>query len=180
MGAPIEDVSSLPGQKVSDQDEAPIGEVKAIYQTEDGFPAWVAVEARTGITGRHMVLVPLARLSEESGRLRTPYSKSHLLEAPKLDDDDDEGISAELDRELRVYYGIGTGDQEMWSDNKGYATLVPDEPGEAKRVDDPDELETPNADKRTEETKERARDPGGSELREVSAEAVFEESKDDG
>ena len=30
MTAPIEDVSSLPGKKVSDQEENPIGEIKEI------------------------------------------------------------------------------------------------------------------------------------------------------
>lgn len=39
MTAPIEDVSSLPGGKVSDQEEVPIGEVKEIYAMGgDGYP----------------------------------------------------------------------------------------------------------------------------------------------
>ena len=34
MTAPIEDVSSLPGKKISDQAENPVGEVKEIYATD--------------------------------------------------------------------------------------------------------------------------------------------------
>ena len=38
MTAPIEDVSSLPGKKVSDQEGASIGKVTEIYQAEGGQP----------------------------------------------------------------------------------------------------------------------------------------------
>ena len=48
MTAPIEDVSSLPGKKISDQTENPLGKVKEIYAT-DGYPMWVAVELSPGL-----------------------------------------------------------------------------------------------------------------------------------
>ena len=45
MTAPIEDVSSLPGKKVSDQEGSSIGKVKEIYATDgDGQPMWVEIE----------------------------------------------------------------------------------------------------------------------------------------
>jgi hypothetical protein len=174
MTKAIEDVGSLTGREVLDQQEEPIGEVKAIYATEAGFPMWVAVEASLGMIGKEMVWVPLARLKEEDDDIIAPYSKQHILDAPKPEDEDT--ISAECDRELRIYYGIGTSDQEMWEDHRGYVTMVPEEFGEAKKVDDPDDLDTPDPDKRTEETNERARDPGSSELRDVDAQDVFEQS----
>jgi hypothetical protein len=179
MTKSIEDVSSLPGRKVVDQEETPLGEVKAIYATDDGFPMWIEIESKTSLFNKERAVVPLARIKEEKNeQLLVQYSKNHILSAPKPEDED--CISAECDRELREYYGIGTADQEMWADNKGYATLVPEEPGASKRVEDPDDLETPDADKRTEESKERVRDPGSSELREISAEDVFHEGGDDG
>lgn len=174
MAEPIDDVSALPGREVSDQDDAPIGKITEIYANGDGFPTWVAVKVKTGIAGRQLAVVPVARLKEEDDKLRVPYSKAHILEAPEFDDEDE--ISEERDRELRVYYGIGTGDQEMWSDNKGYATIVSEEPGESEKVDDPEGLQTPDGDKRSDETRERMSDPGGKDMREVSAEDVFEES----
>ncbi len=179
MTAPIEDVSSLPGRKVRDQDEEPLGEVTAIYATEDGFPMWIEIEAKLGLFAKQRALVPLARIKEEKDDLLVQYSKQHVLDAPRPEEDDD-CVSEECDRELRMYYGIGTADQEMWSDNSGYATLVPEEPGAAKRVEDPDDLDTPDADKRTEESNERVRDPGSRELREVSAEDVFQQGGDEG
>lgn len=106
----------------------------------------------------------------EDGELRVPYSVQRLDEAPEVDDSD--GISAECDRQLRDYYGIDAGDRELRSDNKSYATLVPDEAGASRRVENADELDTPDADTRTDESHERLRDPGSAKMRQVSAEQV--------
>jgi hypothetical protein len=174
MTAPIQDVADLPGKKISDQAERPIGEIKEIYAT-DGYPMWVAVEMSSGIAKRRTVLIPLARIKDEDGELRVPYSAQRIGDAPEIEESD--GISAECDRQLRDYYGIDVGDQELRSDNKSYATLVPDEPGEAERVENPDELETPDADTRTDESRERLRDPGSAEIRHVSAEDVAHDTQ---
>jgi hypothetical protein len=174
MTAPIEDVGSLPGQEITDQAENAIGEVKEIYAT-DGYPMWVAVEMSSGIGNKRIVFVPLARIKDEDGRLRVPYSKQRIGEAPEVDGGD--GISAECDRRLRDHYGIDTGDQELRSDNKSYATPVPNEGGAAERVENADELDTPNADTRTDASRERLGDPGNSELREVSAEDVTHDTQ---
>jgi hypothetical protein len=150
--APIEDVSSLPGKKVIDQQESTIGKITEIYAMDgDGHPMWVAVDASFGGDKRSL-LIPLARLKDEQGDLLVPYSKDHLSGAPEVDTSD--GVSEEADRELRGFYGIGLGDQELRDDNKSYATLVPEE-GAAKQVEDASELETPDPDKRTDETRER-------------------------
>jgi hypothetical protein len=127
MTAPIEDVSSLPGRKVSDQAQTEVGEITDLYATDNGFPMWVAVDTKAGIGRGPRVFIPLARLKEKDGDLRVPYSKSHILDAPQVEAEDN--ISEECDQALRSYYGIGAADQELWSDNKGYATLVSDEPG---------------------------------------------------
>jgi sporulation protein YlmC with PRC-barrel domain len=162
--APIEDVSSLPGKKVSDQEGASVGKVKEIYATdEEGHPMWVEIEGSFGSRDKRTVLIPLARLKDENGEIGVPYSKDRIGSCPEVDTSD--GVSAESDRELRGYYGIGVGDQELRADNKSYATLITDEPGEASRVEDAGELETPDADKRTEESMERMRDSQRREAR---------------
>ena len=125
--------------------------------------------------GKRDVVVPLARLKDEGGRLTVPYSKKRIGDAPEVTGD---RISADCDRQLREYYGIGAGDQEMWTDNKSYAAVVAEDGGPAKRVDDPDRLETPVADTRTEETFERLNDPGGSETRKVTAADVVHDDQD--
>jgi PRC-barrel domain len=176
MTAPIEDVSSLPGKKVTDQEQNPIGEIKDIYTNGDGYPTWVTVETSAGLGNKRTVFIPLARLKDEDGDLRVPYSQSKINDAPEIDAGD--GISEECDLQLRGYYGIGTGDQEMWSDNKSYAAVVTETPGKSERAEDADQVETPDADKRTEETQERLHDPGSSEMRKVTADDVVDD--DDG
>jgi sporulation protein YlmC with PRC-barrel domain len=162
--APIEDVSSLPGKKVSDQEGSSIGKVKEIYATGDGGPPmWVEIEGSFGTRDSGTVLIPIARLKDENGDIGVPYSKDRIGDCPEVDTSD--GISAESDRELRGYYGIGTGDQELRADNKSYATLVTDEPGEARRVEDAGQLETPDPDKRTEESMQRLQDSQRREAR---------------
>jgi hypothetical protein len=108
---------------------------------------------------RRIVLIPLARLNDEDGELRVPYSKDHIGNTPDIDGADE--ISPELDRALRDHYGIDRADQELRDDNDSYATLFPeDTDGTAHRVDDPSSLETPQADKIGDETRERLHDPG--------------------
>jgi hypothetical protein len=126
---------------------------------------------------KRIVFIPLARLSDEDGELRVPYSKKHIGETPEVDGS--EGISPESERRLRDHYGIDRADQELRSDNKSYATLVPEEDGTAERVEDPDKLETPNADKRTDETKARLQDPGSAETRRDNADDIVDEAQDD-
>lgn len=175
MTTPIDDVSSLPGKKVRDQDEVPIGELKEIYaQDGDGDPMWVGIEASFGLGNKRLVLVPLARLKEEDGDLRVPYSKRHLEQAPEIEDDQE--ISAELERRLRDHFGIDRGDQELRSDNDSYATLVPEGQGTAQRVEDPSSIETPNADKVTDEARKRVQDPGSAEIRKVDAGAIADQN----
>lgn len=176
MTAPIEDVSSLPGKKVTDQEQNPIGEIKDIYANEDGYPTWVTVETSAGLGNKRTVFIPLARLKDEDGDLRVPYSQSKINDAPEIDAGD--GISEECDLQLRGYYGIGTGDQEMWSDNKSYAAVVTEAPGKSERAEDTDQIETPDADKRTEETESRLHDPGSSEMRKVTADDVVDDGDD--
>ena len=170
MTEPIDDVGTLPGKKLSDQMVNPIGKVTDIYATDEGYPMWVGVNASPGMGGGRTVLVPLARIKDEDGELRVPYSKQRIMESPEVDAD--AGISAECDRRLRDFYGIDAGDQEMRTDNRSYAVRVPENGGGAQRVEDADQLETPDADTRTDESEERLHNPGSSETRDVTAEDV--------
>ena len=176
MTAPIDDVSTLPGKKVADQEQNPIGEIKEIYAIGgDGDAMWVSVEAKFGLGDKRTVLIPLARLKDENGELRVPYSKDHIGNTPELDDADT--ISPECDRALRDHYGIDRADQELRGDNDSYATLVPeDTDAAAERVEDPGSLETPNADKISDETRERLHNPGNKETRDVDAGAIADEN----
>ena len=170
MTAPIDDVSSLPGRKVTDQEENTIGEIKEIYAIGgDGEPMWLSVEASFGMANKRTLFIPLARLKDEAGELRVPYSKEHVGNTPEVDGDE---ISAELERKLRDHYGIDRADQELRQHNDSYATLVTEQEGTAQRVEDASTIETPNANKVDDETRARLEDVGSAETRKVTAEDV--------
>lgn len=134
MASAIEDVSSLPGEAVSDQDGNKIGKVKEVYGVgEDGSPMWVTVETSTGVARTRLVFVPLARLKQEHGELRVPYSGQHLLGSPEVSAEGE--LSSEDERALRDFYAIDLADQEVRTDNESYAAQVPEEEGEARRVE---------------------------------------------
>jgi hypothetical protein len=134
MTEAIEDVSGLVGESVSDQEGRRIGKVKDIYGKggEDDAPMWVTVEVKGGAQGKRLVFVPLARLKEEKGEVRVPYSVQHIVEAPEIDAEDE--LSEDDERSLRDYYAIDLGDQEMRSANESYANRVPDAEGASSKI----------------------------------------------
>jgi hypothetical protein len=134
MASAIEDVSSLPGEAVSDQDGRKIGEVKEIYAVgDDGTPMWVTIESSTGIGRSRQVFIPLARLKQQGDGIRVPYSYSHVHEAPEVEVADK--LSAEDDQALRSYYAVGLADQELVGAAQSYASQVPDEGGPARKIE---------------------------------------------
>ncbi len=134
MASAIEDVSSLPGETVNDQDGRKIGEIKEIYAVgDDENPMWVTIEASTGIARSRRVFVPIARLKQQGDEIRVPYSYSHVHASPEIGAEDE--ISEEEDHALRSYYAVGLGDQELVAAAQSYASQVPDEAGPARKVD---------------------------------------------
>lgn len=133
MASAIEDVRRLPGESVSDQDGRKIGEIKKVYGIgEEDSPMWVTVETPTGTARSRIVFIPLARLKEEDGEIRVPYSKRHVQSVPEVEASDE--LSEHDDRVLRHYYAIDLGDQEVRSDNESYAAQVPEEEGAPRPV----------------------------------------------
>ena len=133
MASAIEDVSSLPGETVRDQEGRRIGKVKEIYGIGDQkAPMWVTIDTPTGIGASRIVFIPIARLKQEAGEVRVPYSFQHIQSSPEIDAGDE--LSEQEDRALRDYYAIDLADQELRTDNESYANQVPDEDGPATRV----------------------------------------------
>ena len=165
----IEDVSSLPGETVRDQDGRKVGEVKEIYAVGDGGrPMWVTVEAPTGIGRTRLVFIPIARLKQEGDQIRTPYSFQHLQESPEVEAADE--LCEEDDRTLRDYYAVGLADQEMVDNPQSYASQVPDG-DEAARKADPDEVEG--------QVREISDQPPGERAREAAEEQGDEDDSKD-
>jgi hypothetical protein len=133
MASPVEDTSSLPGQTVTDQEGVDIGEVKDVYAVSDDAPMWVTIEASTGLAGSKTVFVPIARLKEEQGNLRVPYSVEWIKNSPQVEAEDE--LSAEDDRMLRDYYAIDHADQEFRAEGESYASKVPRPEHPPRKVD---------------------------------------------
>lgn len=175
MTAAIDDVSGLSGKKVADQEQNPIGKVRDVYAVDgDGTPAWVSIDASFGLADKRVVLVPLARLKQEGDELVVPYSKDHIKATPEVDGDE---LSPEDERRLRDHFGIDRADHELRTDNDSYATLVPrEEDATIRRAEDPDSLETPDADRIDDETRERLKDPGSAEMRQIDAGEIADQA----
>ena len=185
MPSAIEDVSSLPGEIVRDQDGRRLGEVKEIYGVgEGGTPMWVTVETSTGIGRTRLVFIPIARLKQEGEEIRTPYSFQHIQESPEVDAGDE--LSEEDDLALRSYYSVGLADQEMVQSAQSYASQVPDEEGTAHKVEAGEaegrvrELDERPPAERAAEADEADRDKEGEEERkQTTAEDVLGESSEE-
>ena len=133
MASAIEDVGSLPGETIRDQDGLRIGKVKEVYGIGgEQAPMWVTVESATGLGASRIIFIPIARLKHEAGEIRVPYSFQHIQSAPEVEPG--EQLSDQDDRALRDFYAIGLADQELRTDNESYANRVPEEHGPAKRV----------------------------------------------
>jgi sporulation protein YlmC with PRC-barrel domain len=134
MASAIEDVNSLPGENVCDQEGRRIGKVNEIYAIGEGKdPMWVTVETSIGLGRSRLVFVPISRLKHEQDEIRVPYSFQHIQSAPEIEPGDE--LAEADDRALRDYYAIDLADQEVRSDNESYASLVPGGEEPAKKVE---------------------------------------------
>ena len=132
MASPVEDPGSMREKKLMDQVGNEIGQVCEIYE-QDGEPMWVAVKADTGMATDRLVFIPLARIKEEDGELRVPYSSQHLNDSPEVESDDE--LSEEEEHALRAYYSVSIGDGELRTDNESYAAQVPDSDAPSKKAE---------------------------------------------
>jgi sporulation protein YlmC with PRC-barrel domain len=130
---PIEDVGSLPGKKITDQQGQEVGKVCEIYE-QDGEPMWVTVKSSTGMASDRVVFIPLARLKQEDEEIRVPYPVQHIQDSPEVSPEGE--LSEEQDRELRNYYSVDLGDEELRENNNSYAAQVPDSDAAVKKAED--------------------------------------------
>jgi len=137
MAAPIEEPEELAGEDIYDQIGEKIGSVEQLYAGGgDGPPSWVGIKISTGLFGRELVLVPLARLKQEQGQVRVPYSRQHLLDAPEVEAED--GLSEEEAEQLSDYFAVARGDQPAEDNPDSYAAQMPDDDGPPEPLDSPD------------------------------------------
>src|SRR5688500_11293707 len=95
------------GGDVYDRDGDKIGSIAEIYEdTQTGKPEWAAVN--TGFFGSKVAIVPLTQATTEGGNLTVPFEKSHVKDAPHVDNDGQ--ISQSEEQALYSHYGLEYGE----------------------------------------------------------------------
>lgn len=96
-----ETIATLYGSEVYDRNDEKIGVVGQVYAAEEaGQPAWVSV--RTGWFGQRESMVPIDGAQWEGGqRLRVPYDKEQIKDAPHVEAGGNEPIGS--DQLVRLY-----------------------------------------------------------------------------
>ncbi|MFD1722500.1 YsnF/AvaK domain-containing protein [Amnibacterium endophyticum] len=101
-----EQINSLPGTTVLDDDGDRVGDVIEVYLAEEGGePLFVTV--KTGFFGSKQTFVPLDGADMESGGLHVRYDKARIKDAPRVDAD--EALSEAEQQTLFDYYDRGSG-----------------------------------------------------------------------
>lgn len=94
----------LNGLTVIDGEGHKVGSVQRVYKDDvSGAPEWVTV--RTGLFGTKETFVPLADAHREEDKLRVPYTKERIKDAPRVDAESH--LDAAEEKDLYRYYGRG-------------------------------------------------------------------------
>lgn len=105
MRITTEHIDQLYTAEVVDRDGSTLGSVGQVYLDDDtGQPAWVTV--KTGFFGTNESFVPLQDAEYTDGRVRVPYAKSYVKDAPNMESD--AHLSEAEQDELYRYYNVGS------------------------------------------------------------------------
>jgi len=100
-------LGALRGSEVHDSSGARIGKIGQVWMGRGDRPDWISV--KTGLFGLNESLVPLQDADVEDDRVRVPYDKDRVKNAPNVDADADEPLTNEQVDQLYEYYDLGTG-----------------------------------------------------------------------
>lgn len=105
MNITAENINALMGATVLDPEGEKIGHVGQVFLDQiSGLPSWVSV--RTGLFGLSESFVPLDEADWDGEELQVPYAKSLVKDAPRVDVDNDEPLSATEEHDLYDHYGL--------------------------------------------------------------------------
>ncbi|GAA5060783.1 uncharacterized protein (TIGR02271 family) [Thermocatellispora tengchongensis] len=106
-----EQIPTVIHQQVYDPSGQKVGEVRHVYIDDvTGSPQWLGV--RTGMFGTKETFIPTRGADIVSDHVTVSYEKSRIKDAPNVEADSAGHLSAEEERELYRYYGIGW--DESW------------------------------------------------------------------
>ncbi|WP_433505545.1 DUF2382 domain-containing protein [Pseudonocardia halophobica] len=112
----LEDPKRIFGMTVTGRQGEKLGKVDGLFLDNDTQrPEWAAV--RTGLFGTHVSLVPLATAEMAGDKLRVPFDKDALRNAPHHDPDRE--LSAEDEKSLFEHYGVSYGGSSVTAQTEG-------------------------------------------------------------
>src|SRR5688500_18611529 len=92
------------GRTVIDRASETIGTLENIYLDEDQRPRWGSI--RTGLFGTRETLAPLDEARPEDDRLRLPFDRDQVRQAPNLDPDVE--LTEDEEEQLYRHYGLAS------------------------------------------------------------------------
>lgn len=102
------DIDQIIGTDIYGIDDQKIGSAGQVYlDDESGQPEWVTV--KTGLFGMKESFVPLAEADWSGSRLKVPYDKNMVKDAPRIDAD----AELDLNEEQQLYSYYGTSQEQM-------------------------------------------------------------------
>jgi uncharacterized protein (TIGR02271 family) len=91
------------GRDLCDREDGKVGKIGDIWvDTETGRPEWALVN--TGLFGTKSTFVPLSDAGEAGDKVRVPYDKDQIKNAPRIDAD--QQLSQREEAELYRHYGL--------------------------------------------------------------------------
>jgi uncharacterized protein (TIGR02271 family) len=103
----------LEGCEIVDEAGEQIGKVDEIYLDDDTGQAEFALIKAGGLFGSKSHFVPLQNAAREGDRLRVPYAKDKVKDAPGWEGD--EHLSQQQEQEIYRYYGLAYGERRSES-----------------------------------------------------------------
>ena len=102
----LEDVQTMRGQDLYDNDGDKIGEIADIYlDRQTGEPEWLAI--KTGLFGSNLSFAPIREARSAEGRVTVPYEKAKVKDAPNVEADGE--LSEQEEQRLYEHYGLDWG-----------------------------------------------------------------------
>lgn len=98
------DLSQYIGYTVVDRNNAKIGTLECLWSDHKGEPAFIGVRSGWIFGSNHVVPAQSVTVSERSQRVRLPYDKDRVKDAPTLKADSE--MSSAKEGEVCDYYGV--------------------------------------------------------------------------
>ena len=98
------EVRRLQGATVVDGSDQRVGTIGQVWAGASGEPAWVSVH--TGMFGMNETRMPLDGAEFTDGRLRTPFRRSLIHDAPDVGAGPDQPLDDVSKRRLYAHYSL--------------------------------------------------------------------------